>query len=155
LPGQCLECGSFLFESLRLNLFREKGIPAMARSVEKQSSPLPPMIIAYRQEGETNSEARSRTLASQAIDEALALQLISIRLQKSLIENFKFIATLNGIGYQPLMRQILKRFVDSEKKRILRERAGEVEAQVVANKPQQRQKTERGARVREAEPKAA
>jgi hypothetical protein len=113
------------------------------------------MIIAYRQEGETNSEARSRTLASQAIDEALALQLISIRLQKSLIEDFKFIATLNGIGYQPLMRQILKRFVDSEKKRILRERAGEVEAQVVANKPQQRQKTERGARVREAEPKAA
>ena len=58
----------------------------------------------------------------KAIDASLGLQLISIRLQKSLIEDFKAIASLNGIGYQPLMRQILKRFVDGEKKRIARER---------------------------------
>lgn len=64
------------------------------------------------------------------IDESLELQLISIRLQKSLIEDFKFIATLNGIGYQPLMRQVLHRFVDCEKKRILREKASEMHAQV-------------------------
>jgi len=61
-----------------------------------------------------------------AIDDALELQLISIRLPKSLIEDFKFIATLSGIGYQPLMRQILTRFADCEKKRILRERAAEI-----------------------------
>jgi transposase-like protein len=53
------------------------------------------------------------------IDEALELQAISIRLQKSLIEDFKFIATLSGLSYQPLMRQVLTRFVDCEKKRIL------------------------------------
>ena len=74
------------------------------------------------------------------IDEALELQLISIRLQKSLIDDFKYIATLNGIGYQPLMRQVLKRFADCEKKRILRERASEVEAQVAAEKSQKRTK---------------
>lgn len=56
------------------------------------------------------------------IDESAGLQLISIRLDKSLIEDFKAIAALNnGIGYQTLMRQILKRFVDSEKKRLLNE----------------------------------
>ncbi len=35
------------------------------------------------------------------------------------------IAEINGIGYQPLIRQVLKRFADAEKKRILRERAAE------------------------------
>lgn len=65
------------------------------------------------------------------IDRSLELQLISIRLQKSLIEDFKFIATLNGIGYQPLMRQILKRFVDGEKKKILREVAYEAHEKAV------------------------
>jgi len=56
-----------------------------------------------------------------AIDDALALQPISIRLQKSLIEDFKLIAQLDGLGYQTLMRQVLTRFADCEKKRILRE----------------------------------
>ncbi len=54
-------------------------------------------------------------------DQHLDLQPISIRLEKSLIEDFKLIASLQGIGYQPLMRQILKRFADFEKKQILRE----------------------------------
>jgi predicted DNA binding CopG/RHH family protein len=56
-----------------------------------------------------------------AIDRALELQPISIRLQKSLIEDFKMIAQLHGIGYQPLMRQVLARFSEAEKKRVLRE----------------------------------
>jgi len=57
------------------------------------------------------------------IDDAVGLQPISIRLQKSLIEDFKLIGELNGIGYQTLMRQVLKRFVDCEKKLLLREAA--------------------------------
>ncbi len=57
------------------------------------------------------------------LDEALQLQLISVRLQKSLIEDLKAIAEIRGIGYQPLLRQILLRFVDCEKKTILREKA--------------------------------
>jgi hypothetical protein len=64
------------------------------------------------------------------IDEALELQLISIRLQKSLIEDFKAIAALRHVGYQPLMRQVLNRFVECEKKQILQERVLEMEERI-------------------------
>lgn len=59
----------------------------------------------------------------EAINSALELQAISIRLQKSLIEDFKVIAGFHGLGYQPLMRQALARFADGEKKRLIREYA--------------------------------
>ncbi len=49
----------------------------------------------------------------------LELQPISIRLQKSLIEDYKLIAKLIGTGYQPLMRQVLTRFAEAEKKGII------------------------------------
>jgi len=65
----------------------------------------------------------SSQVNDRELHEALCLQAISIRLQKSLIEDLKNIAVLNGIGYQPLIRQILTRFADSEKKRILQEAA--------------------------------
>lgn len=74
---------------------------------------------------DANFAALVEATDEQAIDAAVQLQPISIRLQKSLIEDFKLIAQLNGIGYQPLMRQVLTRFADCEKKRILREVAGE------------------------------
>ena len=50
-----------------------------------------------------------------AIDEALGLQIISIRLQKKLIANLKLIAKHEGIGYQPLIRQVLTHFVRDQK----------------------------------------
>ncbi len=60
------------------------------------------------------------------VDDAACLQMISIRLQKTMIEDFKLIASINrGIGYQTLMRQVLQRFVDCEMKRIARESMGE------------------------------
>ncbi|MEO5703101.1 MAG: hypothetical protein ABIQ54_04375 [Gammaproteobacteria bacterium] len=58
--------------------------------------------------------------ADHEINEHLELQPISIRLEKSLIEDFKMIAALSGLSYQPLMRQCLRRFADGEIKRILR-----------------------------------
>lgn len=48
------------------------------------------------------------------IEKALELQMISIRLQKSLITNLKLIADFHKIGYQPLIRDLLNRFVRSE-----------------------------------------
>lgn len=54
----------------------------------------------------------------QQIDDAQGLQAISIRLAKELVEDFKFIAKQHGMGYQPLMRMALKRFAESEFKRI-------------------------------------
>ena len=56
-----------------------------------------------------------------ALDDALGLQMISIRLPKQLIEDLKFIAKHNAVGYQPLMRDILMRFAKSEKRSVLRE----------------------------------
>ncbi|WP_340620730.1 hypothetical protein [Xenorhabdus siamensis] len=63
----------------------------------------------------------SDDITDDLINEVLDLQPISIRLNKSLIEDLKMIADLNGLGYQPLIRQVLNRFVDSEKKRVLTE----------------------------------
>lgn len=68
----------------------------------------------------------SKNVDDAALNEAAGLQPISIRLQKSLIEDFKMIAEINGIGYQPLIRQVLKRFADSEKRRILREKSSDM-----------------------------
>lgn len=56
------------------------------------------------------------------VDDALGLQPISIRLQKELLDNLKGLAQLNGLGYQPLIRQILTRWVDSEMKILLKDR---------------------------------
>lgn len=70
--------------------------------------------------GRSEEHASRVTDVNEAeIDEALELQLISVRLQRTLIDSLKTIARLNGIGYQPLMRQVLHRFVDCEMKRIV------------------------------------
>lgn len=81
------------------------------------------------------------------IDEALGLQPISIRLEKSLIEDFKLIASLHGLGYQPLMRQALRRFADCEKKRILQEAAA---AQIKARKKEAAAPARPAAKARKA-----
>lgn len=54
-----------------------------------------------------------------AVDEALELKMISIRLQNELIKNLKFVAEHHGIGYQPLIRDLLHRFVRAEMREIL------------------------------------
>jgi hypothetical protein len=56
-----------------------------------------------------------------AVDEALDLQMISIRLQKELIRELKFIAKYHGVGYQPLIRDVLGRWTRSELLQIARE----------------------------------
>jgi len=80
-----------------------------------------------RKLGNDESHVATVKLDEEMISEALALQMISIRLQKTLIEDLKMIGKINGIGYQPLIRQVLKRFADSEKKQILREHANKVD----------------------------
>lgn len=51
------------------------------------------------------------------IDEASGTQLISIRLRQSSIDDLKAIALINkNIGYQTLIKQILQRFIECEKK---------------------------------------
>jgi len=54
-----------------------------------------------------------------ALSEALEMQAISIRLPKDLIQQYKLIAGFHGVGYQPLMRDILHRFVPGALREIL------------------------------------
>ena len=76
-------------------------------------------------EDEKYAKAVDGNLTCQ-IDESLELQMISIRLEKGLIESFKMLGAFHGIGYQPLMRDALKRFADAEMKAIV---SGMVESQ--------------------------
>lgn len=65
----------------------------------------------------SNDEARSKVAsreAHQSLDEATELKLISIRLPTALIEELKIIADVNEIGYQPLVRKVLRRFARAE-----------------------------------------
>lgn len=68
-----------------------------------------------------------------ALDEALGMQSISIRLPKQLIEAYKLIASHHGLGYQPLMRDILQRFVPEGLKEVMEyqsERAEQAETRI-------------------------
>lgn len=56
---------------------------------------------------------------ARLIEEAIGLQPISIRLDKALIDSFKILAEFHGVGYQPLMRDALKRFAEHEMKNIV------------------------------------
>ena len=47
-----------------------------------------------------------------ALNDALGMQAISIRLPKEMIEAYKLIAAHHGVGYQPLMRDVLQRLLD-------------------------------------------
>jgi predicted DNA binding CopG/RHH family protein len=68
-------------------------------------------------------EANKTSVQQVALDEALDLQMISIRLPKAMIEDFKFIAEVNGLKYQTLMRQVLAHFADMEKKNMQKKAA--------------------------------
>jgi len=71
--------------------------------------------------GRSEDHVAPSAITQEMVDKAVDLKSISIRLPKSLIDEFKLIASLSGIGYQTLMRQILKRFADAEIKKIVRE----------------------------------
>jgi uncharacterized protein (DUF4415 family) len=75
--------------------------------------------------GELGSELKHARVVDKKIgaqiDEALGLQMISIRLEQDLIESFKLLGTKYDMGYQPLMREALKRFVEGEFKLIASE----------------------------------
>ncbi len=51
-------------------------------------------------------------------DAALGLQLMSIRLPKDLIEEFKTLGQFVGRGYQPLMRDALRFYIEHHKSAI-------------------------------------
>lgn len=54
----------------------------------------------------------------KALDEATGLQLLSFRIQKSIIEQLKQLSKLEGIGYQPLMRKVITKYVRENEHRL-------------------------------------
>ncbi len=76
-----------------------------------------------RKLGNDEKYVKTVKLDETMINEALKLKMISIRMQESLIDDMKMIGEIHGIGYQPLIRQIIKRFVECEKKELLRNAA--------------------------------
>lgn len=84
-------------------------------------------------EGDMGNQANHATPATaedaNAVNDALGLQMISIRLQRGLLQNLKLIADHHGIGYQPMIRDLLNRFVRSEIRDILRDLMDAVEQQ--------------------------
>lgn len=71
----------------------------------------------------------SSTDQELVLDDALGMQHISIRLQKKLIADLKRVAGHHGIGYQPMVRDLLNRFVQAELKVILQEELRNLELQ--------------------------
>jgi predicted DNA binding CopG/RHH family protein len=86
--------------------------------------------------GELGQSLEHATVASaeemQAVDDSLGLQLVSIRLQKKLIATLKLIAAHHGIGYQPMVRDLLNRFAVSEIQQILQSQLAEAKKQADA-----------------------
>jgi predicted DNA binding CopG/RHH family protein len=70
-----------------------------------------------------------------AIDESLGLQMISIRLQRSLLNNLKVIAEHHKVGYQPLIRDLLNRFAKSELRSIYEEKLQAITSQIADQAP--------------------
>lgn|SRR5690554_172962 len=62
-------------------------------------------------------------LDQSELDNLLRMQPVSIRFQKSLLEELKTIADYYGIGYQTLIKQVLQRFTIAEMKQMARQLA--------------------------------
>ncbi len=83
---------------------------------------------------------RSTPEVEKAVEEAECLHMISFRLQRELIEQLKFIAAHHGIGYQPLMRDVLCRFARSEMLLIAQQMQEQLKAQAIIETAQRKQK---------------
>lgn len=70
-----------------------------------------------------------------ALDDALGMQSISIRMPRRMIAAYKLIGAHHGVGYQPLMRDILQRFIP--------EGMQEVQAQQLADAGQASERVEK------------
>jgi predicted DNA binding CopG/RHH family protein len=46
------------------------------------------------------------------LDESLNLQMVSMRLPKEAVQKLKVLARKQGLGYQPLIRQILMKYLE-------------------------------------------
>lgn len=95
----------------------------MRKIAGKKSTNVKPVLSAYDDEakwdnrtlgGDEKHVAHASKAVESMIEDSLGLQMVSIRLQKELIEELKYIAKYRGVGYQPIVRDVLQRFARSE-----------------------------------------
>ena len=77
---------------------------------------------------------RSDPKREESLDDALGLQPISIRMSKELLGQLKFIAKYRGVGYQPLIRDVLCRWTRMEVFAIAEEMQKELQDATTARK---------------------
>lgn len=85
--------------------------------------------------GNSEKHAKVSTFTVADLQKSIELQAISLRINKDLLIDLKELAKMYGIGYQPLIKQILRRFVDAEKRRLANEYLSELNAMHEENKP--------------------
>jgi predicted DNA binding CopG/RHH family protein len=99
-------------------------------------NPALPKVVSSDEAWDDGSLGRDATYAKKVtisashrakLESKLNLQAISIRLPEELLADLKAIANMNGLGYQPLIRQILTRFAHAELKAVAREAMGATE----------------------------
>lgn len=79
--------------------------------------------------GESLEHAKLASEAEmQELDKLLGLQPVTIRLPKRLVAGYKYVAEFHGIGYQPLMRDILDRWLKEGLKEVTEAQAATSEA---------------------------
>ena len=75
-------------------------------------------LLKEAEEWESGKRGSISTKASDeeemAIDEAMGLQMISIRLPQLVVEKLKALAQKEGLGYQPYTRQVLIHHVEGD-----------------------------------------
>lgn len=84
--------------------------------------------------GRSEAHVARVTLDDLSLSEALELKSISIRMPHGLLEDLKLVAEIHGMGYQPLIKQVLSRFVEAEKRVALQEKQIAIKAQNTADR---------------------
>lgn len=81
--------------------------------------------------GATQEFVKASEFTVKDLQKSIELQPISLRINKDLLEDLKSLAKIHNIGYQPLIKQILKRFVDAEKRRLANEYISELNSRAL------------------------
>lgn len=101
-------------------------IMTKSKSKSKSKEKIPGTVEAW-EDGSLGEDEDSAVLSDfidmEILEESAGLQPISIRIQKSVLDDLKIIAKMEGMGYQPLIKNLLKRFVVAEQKKFYREHA--------------------------------
>jgi predicted DNA binding CopG/RHH family protein len=118
----------------------------------EKAKKIPASVDAWDSGELGNSESNARPAAHEmehAIDEALGLQAISIRLPKSTIDTYKLLAKMHGVGYQPLMRDAICRWAEGELK-MMAVAAAETKRQETAQKAAKHTREDKHPQMRKA-----